>query len=133
MIALDPNVLVRLLVNDDPAQAATARKLFDANGDTEGALFISDVVLAELAWVLRSRYAVARPAMAKALQALLSNATLAWQSRSAVAQALEWFIRDEHVDFADALVVALAQAHACEATATFDRGMSTLPGAPVIA
>ncbi len=128
MIALDTNVLVRLLVRDDAAQAELARQLFDANENSDGALFVSDVVLAELAWVLRSRYAIDAGAFASALHALLGNATIAWQSRGAVSQALQWFEQQPAIDFADSLVVALAHAHGCEATATFDRGMRSLPG-----
>ena len=128
MIALDTNVLVRLLVGDDPAQAALARELFDANAGNDGALFVSDLVLAELAWVLRSRYSLPTEPIAGAVRALLGNATLAWQSRAAVARALQLFEQRDGADFADCLIVALADDHQCEATATFDRGMQTLPG-----
>lgn len=128
MIALDTNVLVRLLLKDDAAQAERVRKLFDANASHDAALFVSDVVLVELAWVLRSRYGIEAPAIAGTLRALLANATIAWQSPSAVALALRLFDEQSGVDFADCLVVALAETHGCEATATFDRGMQTLPG-----
>lgn len=131
MIALDTNVLVRLMLRDDAAQAALARELFDANAGIDAALFVSDVVLAELAWVLRSRYSFASESIAAAVQALLDNATVAWQSRAAVAHALRLFRRDAG-DFADCLVVALAGAHGCEATATFDRAMQSLPGVRVM-
>ncbi|SBT05913.1 PilT protein domain protein [Candidatus Accumulibacter aalborgensis] len=52
MIAVDTNVLVRLLTRDDDDQAQRAQGLFDAASDTDGAIFISDVVLAELCWSL---------------------------------------------------------------------------------
>lgn len=128
MIALDTNVLARLLLRDDAAQAERARQLFDANQDNDAALFISDVVAAELAWLLRSRYALGRAAIAGALHALLGNATIAWQSRPAVTAALGLFEAQPGADFADCLLVAQAQAAGCEATATFDQGMRALPG-----
>jgi len=127
VIALDTNVLVRLLLRDDATPAALARELFEANAGNDAALFVSDVVLAELAWVLRSRYAQPAEPIARALRALLGNATLAWQSRAAVAQALQLY-EPGGTDFADCLIVALAGAHGCVATATFDRGMQALPG-----
>lgn len=127
MIALDTNVLVRLLLRDDETQAARARDLFEANADNAGSLFISDVVLAELAWVLRSRYALPSGAITRAMRALLDDTTLAWQSRAAAQQALALYAAAGG-DFADCLVVALAQAHGCEGTATFDVGMRALPG-----
>lgn len=127
MIALDTNVLVRLLLRDDARQSEAARQLFDANADSDGALFISDVVLAELAWVLRSRYTFKAPIIADTLRALLGNATLRWQSPTAVAAALQMFEKQSQVDLADCLIVALAQMYNCEAVATFDRAMKELP------
>lgn len=131
MIALDTNVLVRLLLRDDAAPAAIAHQLFEANAGNDAALFVSDVVLAELAWVLRSRYSLAAEPIAQAFRALLGNATLAWQSRTAAAQALQLYERGG-TDFADCLIVALASMHGCVATATFDRGMQPLPGVRVM-
>jgi len=87
---------------------------------------VSDVVLAEFAWVLKSRYALPGEAIARALAALLGNATLAWQSRAAAAAALRAFERGG-VDFPDFLVVALADAHGCDAVASFDQGLRGLP------
>ena len=46
MIAIDTNVLLRLFVNDDAAQAAKARALFDAHADEDDSLWIADMVLA---------------------------------------------------------------------------------------
>ena len=126
MIALDTNVLVRLVLRDDEAQAQRARELVETRAHSDASLFVSDVVLAEFAWVLRSRYALPGKAIARALRAMLDNATLAWQSRAAAVEALRLFEQGS-VDFPDCLVVALAQSHHCEAVATFDQGMRTLP------
>jgi len=126
MIALDTNVLVRLVLRDDKTPAERARKLFEAHAHSDGSLFVSDVVLAEFAWVLKSRYALPNDAVARALGALLGNATLAWQSREAAVAALRAF-EGGGLDFSDCLVAALADAHGCEAVATFDQGMRTLP------
>lgn len=57
MIAVDTNVLVRLFVADEPAQAAKAQKLFDAAADREIAVWVSDTVLVELVWTLGRAYA----------------------------------------------------------------------------
>ena len=126
MIALDTNVLVRLVLRDDEAQAQRARKLVETHSNSDASLFVSDVVLAEFARVLRSRYALPGKAIARTLRAMLDNATLAWQSRSAAVEALRLFEQGS-VDFPDCLVVALAQIHNCDAVATFDQGMRTLP------
>jgi len=131
MIALDTNVLVRLVTRDDEAQAQRARDLLEFQSDSDGSLFVSDVVLAEFAWVLRSRYALAGSDIARTLRAMLDNATLAWQSRTAATRALSLF-ESGGVDFPDCLIVALAQSHHCEAVATFDQGMRALPNVRLI-
>ena len=51
MLAVDTNVVVRLLVNDDPRQGALARRLFELDE-----IFIGVTVLLESAWVLESVY-----------------------------------------------------------------------------
>lgn len=126
MIALDTNVLVRLLLRDDEAQARRARDLLEAHADSDASLFVSDVVLAEFVWVLKSRYALPDDAVARALRAMLDNATLAWQSRPAAVAALRLF-EPGGVGFPDCLIVALAGSAGCEAVATFDQGMRSLP------
>ena len=47
MLSVDTNVVVRLLVNDDPQQGERARKLFDSDQ-----IWIGVTVLLESAWVL---------------------------------------------------------------------------------
>lgn len=126
MIALDTNVLVRLVLRDDEAQAQRSRELVETHAHSDASLFVSDVVLAEFAWALRSRYALRDKAIARTLRAMLDNATLAWQSRAAAVEALRLFEQGS-VDFPDCLVVALAQSHDCEAVATFDQGLRALP------
>ena len=52
MIALDTNVLVRFLVEDDARQTAEAAALIKRVVDADGTLFVSDIVLCETVWVL---------------------------------------------------------------------------------
>ena len=61
MIAIDSNVLVRLLVNDDPAQGARARAAFETEE-----IWIAKTVLLETFWVLRSVYDFDDVAIARA-------------------------------------------------------------------
>ena len=111
MIAIDTNVLVRLVVDDDPEQTRQARKLLK-----RGDIFVSATVLLESAWVLASAYGLDRPRVSKALRGVLGLEGVATDAPSAVAQALEW--HDAGLDFADALHVAGA-ANA-QAFVTFD-------------
>lgn len=111
MIALDTNVVVRLLVADDAAQARRARRLLEA-----GEVLVVPTVLLETEWVLRGAYGMKRSDIAAVLRGLLGLPSVVVSCADEVACALDWFERG--VDFADALHLALAAEAA--AFATFD-------------
>jgi len=131
MIAVDTNVLVRLLVGDDASQAAKAQGLFDRAAEGGVSVWVSDTVLVELAWTLGRAYARDRRDIVKALRALCSHATVALESAAAARSATDAF---EHgpADFADCLLSIKAQAAGCDQLATFDRGMKGLPGVKLL-
>ena len=131
MIAVDTNILVRLVVNDDDAQGGKARALFDAAAERRERVWIADTVLVELAWTLARAYERSREDIAKVMRALAGNATVALESPAA----LEAAMRDYEggpADFADCLLCAKAAIVGCDGIATFDRGMRTLPGVRVL-
>lgn len=83
MIAVDTNVLVCLLVGDDPSQAAKAQKLFDRAAEGEVSIWVSDTALVELVWTLGRACARDRRDIVKALRALSSHGTVALESPAA--------------------------------------------------
>ena len=125
MIAIDTNVLVRLLVNDDAAQATKARRLFDSMAGEDGAIWISDTVLVELMWTLARAYERPRADLVAALRALLGNATLRFESVAALRAALETFEQGP-ADFADCLLAEKSRLAGCAQLFTFDKGMRGL-------
>ena len=127
MIAVDTNVLVRLFVNDDTAQAAKARALFDAHADEDDSLWIADVVLAELVWALDRSYGRPREDIVTVLRALSGNVTVRLESAAALAQATTLYERGP-ADFVDCLLATKAQLIGCESLRSFDRKMKGLPG-----
>jgi predicted nucleic-acid-binding protein len=113
MIAVDTNVLVRLVTNDDAAQAARAVRLF-ASED----VFVPKTVLLEMEWVLRGAYQLDRSAIAGVIERLLDTPSLSVEAAEAVRSALGWFLGG--MDLADALHLSSSQGVA-ERFATFDR------------
>jgi predicted nucleic-acid-binding protein len=112
-LALDTNVLVRLLVNDDPAQAEQAAVLIDASA----ACFVPITVVLELEWVLRGAYQLSREAITHALRGLIAIRHLHLEQEEQVLQALEAY--GQGLDFADAL--HLLRSEGCAALVSFDR------------
>ena len=131
MIAVDTNLLVRLLVNDDAAQAARARDLIDAQADKDGSIWVSDTVLVELVWVLSRAYDRSRAAVAAALWALASHATMTLESPLAVRGAIAAFEAGA-ADFADCLLAEKAQRAGCGQLFTLGKGMRGLAGVQLL-
>lgn len=113
MIAVDTNVLVRLLVGDDLAQRDRAAALF-AHAE---AIFIAKTVLLESAWVLQSAYAFPRKDVGKALKKLAGLPNVIVEDAERVAQALNH--ADYGLDVADAL--HMASSSGAETFYTFDQ------------
>jgi len=96
MIAVDTNVLVRLLTGDDPKQAAAARSLF-----AEGPIWIAKTVLLETGWVLRSLYGFEEDAIRDAFTKLLGLENVHAEDEAAVAAALA--LTAHGIELADAM------------------------------
>lgn len=101
MIALDTTVVVRLLVDDDPAQTRRARKLLETR-----TVQVLPTVLLETEWVLRGAYGLGCPAIAGSIRKLLGLPNVTLGNAQAIGAALDWF--EAGLDFADALHLALA-------------------------
>lgn len=122
MIALDTNVLVRFLVEDDEAQSAAAAALIvEALSAGEG-LYVSDIVLCETVWVLTAAYRVKRTEVIPTLRDLLRAKQLVFSTPDLASRALDAFARGRG-DFADYLIREHAREAGCNVVATFDRAL----------
>lgn len=111
MIAIDTNVLVRLLTGDNPAQYRASHALF-----TSEEIFIPDTVVLETEWVLRAAYDLEPPAICEAFRRAFGLKNVTLSNGRLIAQAIAW--HESGLDFADAFHLALSQRH--EALKTFD-------------
>ena len=107
MAALDTNVLVRYIVQDDAAQLAAAKRLISRCVSEGLTLFVPVTVMLELEWVLRSSFEFGKDDVLLTLSSLFSAAELSFESERALEVALQLF-RKGSADFADCLHVALA-------------------------
>lgn len=111
MIAIDTNVVVRLLVSDDLAQYEKARHVVAMHE-----VFVPDTVILETEWVLRYAYGFAFEAVCDALIKLFGLPNVHLANPALIAQAIDW--HRQGLDFADAL--HLANSKSCEILMTFD-------------
>jgi predicted nucleic-acid-binding protein len=118
--ALDTNVLVRFLVQDDENQAATVDQLFGSAEQQKETLFISLLVVLELIWVLQSAYSVKSKDIVLAISALLQMPILEFEKQAAVREfvgSAEGFPGD----LAYLLIAHSSLASTCEHVLTFDK------------
>jgi predicted nucleic-acid-binding protein len=99
MVAVDTNVVVRLLTKDDPAQASLAMALFGAEE-----IWVSKTVLLETEWVLRSVYGLPGDRTVAVLRGLAGLANVWVEDATAVNRAMDWAAAG--LEFADGLHLA---------------------------
>ena len=120
MIALDTNVLVRFLIEDDARQSTAAAALVERTVHSNDMLYVSGIVLCETVWVLTGTYRVPRLDVVKTLQDLLRAKHLTFDNRDRLARAIDSFAAGRG-DFADYLIREDALLAGCASVATFDR------------
>jgi predicted nucleic-acid-binding protein len=131
MIGLDTNILLRLWLNDDPAQNKRIDALLAEHGSTPESLLVTDVVLVEAVWTLRSAFDQDKAALLIAVRSLLDETAFAFEDREVVSKAVLLF-EQSSCGFSDCLIVATHAQLGCEFTATFDRGMRKQPSVKVL-
>ena len=123
MRAIDTNVLVRLLVRDDPDQVARAEAF------VEHGAWVSLPVLVETVWVMQSVYGLNRRRIATVVGMLVEHERLTLQDEDVVRKAHATFGGTRSTGFSDCLVVEIARKAGHLPVGTFDRKMSRVDGA----
>jgi predicted nucleic-acid-binding protein len=131
MPALDTNVLVRYIVQDDSGQLAAAKRLIDRCVAEGQSLFVPVTVTLELEWVLRASFGYAEDDVLQALSNLFSAAELTFESERALEVAMQLH-REASADFADCLHIALAAEAGEQPLWTFDKGAAKVTAAQLI-
>ena len=113
---LDTNVIIRHLTGDPPEMAARATAVLAAADQ----LLLADLIVAECVYVLESFYEVPRPRVAELLRAAIALETVTTVDPASLLRALEIY-ELERLDFAEAYLVAQAEATGVGEIISFDR------------
>jgi predicted nucleic-acid-binding protein len=116
MTALDTNILVRYLAQDDAAQF---QKVLQMLNRKRAMFFVCDLVLAETDWVLRSLYDWTGGEVADAFARLTTIHNLTFEKESRLRSSLKAL--REGADLADELIVRTCRDHGARGFATFDK------------
>ena len=132
MIAIDTNVLVRLVTDDDPRQAQLAQATLERAVQDGQSLVIVHVVLCELVWVLTRSYGYTKAQCLDVLERLLGFGALSFESRQ-VASAATKAWRSSQADFSDAMIELTAAGLGARHVLTFDKKACSLAAYRLIA
>ncbi|MFZ0273084.1 MAG: PIN domain-containing protein [Acidobacteriaceae bacterium] len=116
MIVADTNVWARAFLNDDAAQAQRARRAL-AEARSKGGVFLPLIVLAELSWVLRSRWSAER--VLSTLESLTRTRGVTVEAPDLARQACR-SARANGGGFADHLIAQVGFANGATQVITFD-------------
>ena len=122
MVAFDTNVVVRLLVRDDAAQAKKAEQTFLRHARGDG-VFLPPVVVVETAWVLAYTYELSRKAIHEHLLSLIRTRGVVVDEADLVQEALDAYAKGA-ADFADYVILATTRRAGCRTLLTFDRRLA---------
>ena len=119
---VDTNVLIRHLTGDPPAQARRATTFLEQADE----LLLPDLIVAEVVYVLESFYEVDRTRVAELVRAIVGFPVMVLIDEPVLLRALEVY-EVNRLDFADAYLVATAEASGVGVIASFDRSIDRVP------
>jgi predicted nucleic-acid-binding protein len=133
-IAIDTNVLVRVLIQDPtaPEQNQAAKRLVDVAEGAGEPLLVTLCAVLEAEWVLRSRYKCDKGEIAGVFTMLLETTGIELEDEATVEEALFLWANCPTSDFADCLLVARSTHLGRARFVTFDAGTAKLPRAELL-
>lgn len=120
MIAIDTNILVRYITNDDQEQSRLAGHLLDKYNGQKNSIFINNIVICELIWVLSRGYKYNKIEIIKTIKLLLSSVEFEFENHElAFLAALDY--ETSEADFSDILIGITNKYLGASTTYSFDK------------
>ncbi len=117
---LDANVFIRYLTNDDPVKADRVEKLLDLAAKGKERLMTTEVVIAEVIWVLESFYKLGNGVIGPMIKAILATPGLEVINGTLVEKSVELYMK-QNIDFIDGYIVAVMERHNVSEIFSYDK------------
>lgn len=131
-IGIDTNILLRLLVNDDPEQRKAALE-FGKGLNSAYVGVVTLISLVEMDWALRTQYGYSRGDSVDAIGKVTRIRGIEIEAHDSVVRALR-HVQDRNADLADALIAERLGDLGCEVVKTFDsKAAARIPGMELLA
>lgn len=118
---VDANVVIRYLLNDDTKKAEAFASLLR---QTKTPLVLSDVVFAEIIWVLTSYYQLSKKQVIESLEALLAL-NIIRANKNLLGKSLVIY-ESFNIDYIDAYMVAYAQEENLNGIYSYDKHLDKI-------
>ena len=119
MVFVDTNVFLRFFVKDTASLYEKARALFEKAEAGKIKLETSELVIAEIVWVLESFYGFTRKEVTEVLTTLLASRNLRIANHARISEAVHLYTSG-NMDFIDAYNIAYIKSKEYTKIATFD-------------
>lgn len=123
MIALDTNVLIRYIVEDDEAQTRVVTAFMDDAIVRGEPFFVAQIVVCEVVWVLTTAYRFAKHEVTGVLREISRTREIVMEGADEVRRATDAFEKGKG-DFADYLIRERSDEAECSGVATFDKAVA---------
>ena len=120
MIGVDTNILVRYFTQDNLEQAKIVEQIIESHATSPNSLFINNIVMCELVWVLDRGYKYSKEAISTLIKQMLSTQEFSFENQKLLWLALNQYTQNK-LDFSDALIGELNKDAGCLETLTFDQ------------
>lgn len=128
MIGLDTNITLRWLLNESVIGEAEPeqKRWIDRLVESQDRVFINQIVVVEMIWILKNRAKFAKTAIAEGINTLLSADNVVVHERAILLSSLTSYSLHPG-DFADHLIGETNRQNGCDTTFTFDKAAAKSP------
>lgn len=119
IIIVDTNVILRLILADEPKLSIQAKEIFDLAETGQTKIYIDEVVVAEVVWVLSSFYRQPKQDIVRHLKDMISQTWIVNPRKKLVLAALDLFL-ETNLSYIDAWILSVSRHRKIELK-TFDK------------
>ena len=117
---VDTNVFLRFLLNDDPEKADACEMIFQRAINGEESLFTTEMVMAEIVWMLESYYELSKGDVREKLEKILNTQNLDCPNREIIINALAAY-EEKNIDYVDAYNASILKIKGINEVYSYDR------------
>lgn len=125
MIFIDTNIFVGFLTDDVPEKADACEKIFRRAVEKKVSLFTTEMVIAEIIWVLESYYNLEKDDIADKIEKILNTPNLVCPNNALILNALNIYV-EKNIDYIDAYNSLILKNKQIETLYSYDKHFDRL-------